>query len=106
MEFERHDAGASWTAGDVLFRTSHALVDEGRSSEGIDLAKAMLDNSDSDRSVWFALDPLPSMDGNPITTNTPITTPNTEAMMKPDTNHPTLRVGCGTWTTSGSGPSD
>jgi hypothetical protein len=30
MEFERHEAGASWLAGDVLFRTSHALVDEGR----------------------------------------------------------------------------
>src|SRR5690348_16708401 len=30
MEFERHDAGASWQAGDALFRTSHALVDSGR----------------------------------------------------------------------------
>jgi hypothetical protein len=30
MEFERHDAGASWQAGDMLFRTAHALVDDGR----------------------------------------------------------------------------
>jgi hypothetical protein len=30
MEFERHDVGASWFAGDVLFKTSHALVDGGR----------------------------------------------------------------------------
>src|ERR1700742_1223984 len=30
MEFERHDVGATWQAGDVLFKTSHALVDDGR----------------------------------------------------------------------------
>jgi hypothetical protein len=30
MEFERHDAGATWEAGDKLFRTSHALVHDGR----------------------------------------------------------------------------
>ena len=30
MEFERHDAGASWLAGDVMFRCSHALVEDGR----------------------------------------------------------------------------
>jgi Flp pilus assembly protein TadD len=31
------------------------LVDEGRTSEGLDLAKNMLDNSDNDRGVWLAL---------------------------------------------------
>jgi hypothetical protein len=30
MDFEAHDAGASWLAGDVLFKASHALVDDGR----------------------------------------------------------------------------
>lgn len=30
MDFEAHAAGASWVAGDVLFKASHALVDEGR----------------------------------------------------------------------------
>jgi hypothetical protein len=30
MEFERHAAGASWQVRDMLFRTSHALVDDGR----------------------------------------------------------------------------
>ncbi len=40
---------------DLKLILAGALVDEGRSGEGIDLAKAMLDNSDNDRSVWFAL---------------------------------------------------
>ena len=30
MDFEAHDVGASWLAGDVLFKASHALVDDGR----------------------------------------------------------------------------
>jgi hypothetical protein len=30
MEFERHAAGASWQVRDMLFRASHALVDDGR----------------------------------------------------------------------------
>ena len=31
------------------------LLDEGRSDEGVDLAKSLLDNSDQDRQVWLAL---------------------------------------------------
>jgi tetratricopeptide (TPR) repeat protein len=31
------------------------LVDQGRTDEGLDLAKSMLDNTDADRSVWLAL---------------------------------------------------
>jgi hypothetical protein len=30
MEFERHDVGASWFTRDLMFKTSHALVDAGR----------------------------------------------------------------------------
>jgi hypothetical protein len=30
MEFERHDVGASWFTRDLMFKTSHALVDGGR----------------------------------------------------------------------------
>jgi hypothetical protein len=30
MEFERHDVGASWFTPDLMFKTSHALVDAGR----------------------------------------------------------------------------
>jgi hypothetical protein len=46
-------------------------------------------------SFGFALDPgvLPEMDGNAMINAAPITIPNAEAMMKPETNHPTLRVG-------------
>jgi hypothetical protein len=46
-------------------------------------------------SLGFALDPdvLPEIEGKAIITAAPITIPNTEAMMKPETNHPTLRVG-------------
>ena len=40
---------------DLKLILAGALVDQGRNNEGIDLAKAMLDNSDNDRSVWFAL---------------------------------------------------
>ena len=30
MDLEEHDLGASWVVGDVLFKASHALVDDGR----------------------------------------------------------------------------
>jgi hypothetical protein len=30
MDFEAHDAGASWVTGDVLFKAAHALVHDGR----------------------------------------------------------------------------
>jgi hypothetical protein len=30
MEFERHDVGASWFTSNLMFKTSHALVDDGR----------------------------------------------------------------------------
>lgn len=46
-------------------------------------------------SVVFVLDPgpLPNRDGNWAITNHPITAPNAKAMLKPEANHPSLRVG-------------
>ena len=40
---------------DLKLMLANELMDEGRNSEGIDLAKSMLDNSDQDRPVWLAL---------------------------------------------------
>ncbi len=40
---------------DLKLILAGALVDQGRNNEGIELAKSMLDNSENDRSVWFAL---------------------------------------------------
>jgi tetratricopeptide (TPR) repeat protein len=40
---------------DLKLMLAGELVDEGRTTEGLDLAKSMLDNSDNDRGVWLAL---------------------------------------------------
>ena len=40
---------------DLKLMLAGELVDQGRTNEGIDLAKTMLDNSDNDRPVWLAL---------------------------------------------------
>ncbi len=40
---------------DLKLMLAGELVDQGRTSEGLDLAKSMLDNSDQDRGVWLSL---------------------------------------------------
>ncbi len=40
---------------DLKLMLAGELVDQGRTDEGLDLAKSMLDNTDADRSVWLAL---------------------------------------------------
>jgi tetratricopeptide (TPR) repeat protein len=40
---------------DLKLMLAGELVDQGRTNEGIDLAKTTLDNSDQDRQVWLAL---------------------------------------------------
>jgi len=40
---------------DLKLMLASELMDQGRNSEAIDLAKSMLDNSDQDRAVWLAL---------------------------------------------------
>jgi len=40
---------------DLKLILAGALLDQGRDSEGIDVAKSLLNNSETDRSVWFAL---------------------------------------------------
>jgi tetratricopeptide (TPR) repeat protein len=40
---------------DLKLMLAGELVDQGRTDEGLDLAKSMLDNTDSDRAVWLAL---------------------------------------------------
>jgi tetratricopeptide (TPR) repeat protein len=40
---------------DLKLMLAGELIDQGRTNEGIDLAKSTLDNSDQDRQVWLAL---------------------------------------------------
>jgi tetratricopeptide (TPR) repeat protein len=40
---------------DLKLMLAGELVDQGRTDEGMDLAKSMLDNTDADRAVWLAL---------------------------------------------------
>jgi tetratricopeptide (TPR) repeat protein len=40
---------------DLKLMLAGELVDQGRTDEGLDLAKSMLDNTDADRAVWLAL---------------------------------------------------
>ena len=40
---------------DLKLMLAGELVDQGRNTEGVDLAKSLLDNSDQDRQVWLSL---------------------------------------------------
>jgi tetratricopeptide (TPR) repeat protein len=55
VEISQKAVAANPKDRDLKLMLAGELVDEGRTSEGLDLAKTMLDNSDNDRGVWLAL---------------------------------------------------
>jgi tetratricopeptide (TPR) repeat protein len=55
VEISQKAVAANPKDRDLKLMLAGELVDEGRTSEGLDLAKTMLDNSENDRGVWLAL---------------------------------------------------
>ena len=55
VEIARKAVTASPKDRDLKLMLAGELVDQGKTDEGLDLAKGMLDNSDGDRAVWLAL---------------------------------------------------
>jgi tetratricopeptide (TPR) repeat protein len=55
VEVSQKAVAASPKDRDLKVMLAGELVDEGKSDEGIAMAKGMLDNTDSDRQVWLAL---------------------------------------------------